>query len=109
MSSITHFGMNWGGSLKKCLAHYNQKIIAYTCSYIRYQQGTYHKNSWNIFDLMYVALYLQSSYHALGYSASCLSHDFYSIPDLSRLLADNVVKSLQYVPNYRLRFVVRIL
>ena len=58
---------------------------------------------------MYVALHLQSSYHALGYSASCLSHDFYSIPDLSRLLADNVVKSLQYVPNYRLRFVVRIL
>ncbi|XP_020614458.1 exportin-5-like [Orbicella faveolata] len=46
-------------------------------------------------------------YHALGYSASCLSHDFYSIPDLSRLLADNVIKSLQYVPNYRLRFVVR--
>ncbi|KAJ7365547.1 Exportin-5 [Desmophyllum pertusum] len=46
-------------------------------------------------------------YHTMGYSASCLGHDFYSIPGLAQLLIDNVIKSLQYVPNYRLRFVLR--
>lgn len=48
-----------------------------------------------------------SCYHALGFAGACLTHDFYSIPGLPQLIAENVVKSLTYVPNYRLRFVVR--
>lgn len=48
-----------------------------------------------------------SCYHALGYAGACLTHDFYSLPGLSQLLVDNIVKSLIHVPNYRLRFVVR--
>jgi len=48
-----------------------------------------------------------SCYHTLGFAGACLSHDFYSIPGLSQLITENVVKSLTYVPNYRMRFVVR--
>lgn len=48
-----------------------------------------------------------SCYHTLGFSALCLGHDFYIIPGLAQLMVDSVVKSLQHVPNYRLRFVVR--
>jgi len=93
--------------LDRRLTYNNSYLCARSC--ISCQQGSHLKNSWRICDLICVALYLQSSYFALGYSASCLSHDFYTIPGLSHLLTDNVVKSLQYVPNYRLRFVVRIL
>lgn len=99
----------WNGvRVSRNVPHTTTKNVCASC-YISYQHGPHYKNSWNICDLICVALYIEFSYHALGYSASCLSHDFYIIPGLSHLLADNVVKSLRYVPNYRLRFVVRIL
>ena len=49
------------------------------------------------------------SYHALGYAGACLTHDFYNIPGLPQLLGDSMVKTLVHVPNYRLRFFLRIL
>ena len=49
------------------------------------------------------------SYHALGYAGACLTYDFYNISGLPQLLGDSMVKTLVHVPNYRLRFFLRIL
>ncbi|XP_071056211.1 exportin-5 isoform X2 [Onthophagus taurus] len=50
----------------------------------------------------------ESCYHMMGSVGSSLGRDLYSLPDLGPAIVNSVLACLQYIPDYRLRPIIRV-
>ncbi|XP_017770815.1 PREDICTED: exportin-5 [Nicrophorus vespilloides] len=50
----------------------------------------------------------ESCYHLMGSVGSSLGRDLYSLPDLGPAIVTSVLACLQYIPDYRLRPIIRV-
>ncbi|KAI8477801.1 Exportin-5, partial [Branchiostoma belcheri] len=53
-------------------------------------------------------MFLCSSYHVLGNCGASLGREFYGIPQLANLCLASVMTSLDHIPDYRLRPIIRV-
>ncbi|KAL1506020.1 hypothetical protein ABEB36_005457 [Hypothenemus hampei] len=51
---------------------------------------------------------LESCYHLVGSMGSSLGRDLYNIPDLALAIMNSILSYLQFIPDYRLRPIIRV-